>query len=160
MTAPGNKALVERYYEDIWNAGNVAAADEILSSTFTFYPPDAPEGLRGRATYKAYVELHRRAFPDLRPTVMDVLAEGDRVAVQWAMQGTHHGAFGSVMPTGAEVIVRGMDLVHIAGGRIVALHSYFDLLTVVHQLRAHPVRGSTSAPGMLGPRSPRRSRRE
>jgi predicted SnoaL-like aldol condensation-catalyzing enzyme len=84
MTATGNKALVERYYEDIWNAGNVAAADEILSSTFTFYPPDAPEGLRGRATYKAYVELHRRAFPDLRLTVIDVLAEGDRVAVQWA----------------------------------------------------------------------------
>ena len=160
MTASGNRALVDRYYEDIWNAGNVAAADEILSSTFTFYPPDAPEGLRGRATYKAYVELHRRAFPDLRITVMDVLAEGDRVAVQWAMQGTHHGAFGRVMPTGAEVIVRGMDLVHIADGRIVALHSYFDLLTVVHQLRAHPVRGSPSAPGMLGPRSPRRSRRE
>jgi steroid delta-isomerase-like uncharacterized protein len=158
MTATGNRALVDRYYEDIWNAGNVAAADEILSSTFTFYPPDAPEGLRGRATYTAYVELHRRAFPDLRITVMDVLAEGDRVAVQWATQGTHHGAFGSVMPTGAEVIVRGMDLVHIAGGRIAALHSFFDLLTVVHQLRAHPAWGSTSAPGMLGPRSPRRSR--
>ena len=160
MTATGNRALVDRYYEDIWNAGNVAAADEILSSTFTFYPPDAPEGLRGRATYKAYVELHRRAFPDLRLTVMDVLAEGNRFAVQWAAQGTHHGAFGRVMPTGAEVIVRGMDLIHIAGGRIVALHSFFDLLTVVHQLRAHPVRGSTSAPGMLEPKSPRRSRRE
>ena len=160
MTATGNRALVERYYEDIWNAGNAAAADEILSPTFTFYPPDAPEGLRGRATYKAYVELHRRAFPDLRLTVMDVLAEGDRVAVQWAMQGAHHGAFGSVMPTGAEVIVRGMDLVHIAGGRIVALYSYFDLLTVVHQLRAYPVRGSTSTAGMLRPRSPRRSRPE
>jgi steroid delta-isomerase-like uncharacterized protein len=160
MTATGNRALVDRYYEDIWNAGNVAAANEILSSTFTFYPPDAPEGLRGRATYQAYVELHRRAFPDLRITVMDVLAEGDRVAVQWAMQGTHHGAFGSVMPTGAEVMVRGMDLVHIAGGRIVTLHSFFDLLTVVHQLRAHPGRGSTSGPGMLGPRSPRRSRPE
>jgi steroid delta-isomerase-like uncharacterized protein len=158
MTAPGNRALVDRYYEDIWNAGNVAAADEILSSTFTFYPPDAPEGLQGRATYTAYVELHRRAFPDLRITVMDVLAEGNRVAVQWAMQGTHHGPFGSVMPTGAEVIVRGMDLVHIAGGRIVALHSFFDFLTVVHQLRAHQVWGSTSAPGMLGPWSPRRSR--
>ena len=158
MTSTGNRALVDRYYEDLWNAGNVAAADEILSSTFTFYPPDAPEGLRGRATYKAYVELHRSTFPDLRITVMDVLAEGDRIAVQWAMQGTHHGAFGSVMPTGAGVIVRGMDLVHIAGGRIAALHSFFDLLTVVHQLRAHPVWGSTSAPGMLGPRSPRRSR--
>jgi steroid delta-isomerase-like uncharacterized protein len=158
MTATGNRALVARYYEDIWNAGNVAAADEILSSTFTLYPPDAPEGLRGRATYKAYVELHCRAFPDLRITVKDVLAEGDKVAVQWTMQGTHHGAFGSVMPTGAEVIVRGMDLVHIAGGRIVALHSYFDLLTVVQQLRAHPVRGSTSAPGVPVPRSPRRSR--
>src|SRR5918912_1181008 len=157
MTAPGNKALVEWYYEDIWNAENVAAADEILSSTFTFYPPDSPEGLRGRATYKAYVELHRRAFPNLRITVIDVLAEGDRVAVQWAMQGTHHGAFGRVMPTGAEIIVRGVDLVHIADGRIVALHSYFDLLTVIHQRRAHPVRGSPSAPGMLGPRSPRRS---
>jgi steroid delta-isomerase-like uncharacterized protein len=160
MAATGNRALVDRYYEDIWNAGNVAAADEVLSSTFTFYPPDAPEGLRGRTTYKAYVELHRSTFPDLRITVMDVLAEGDRVAVQWTAQGTHHGAYGNMVPTGAGVIVRGMDLVHIAGGRIVALHSFFDLLTVVRQLRAHAVRRSTSAPDMLGPRSPRRSRPE
>jgi steroid delta-isomerase-like uncharacterized protein len=151
MTATGNRALVDRYYEDIWNAGNVAAADEVLSSTFTFYPPDAPEGLRGRATYKAYVKLHRSAFPDLRITVTDVLAEGDKVAVQWTAQGTHHGAYGRVAPTGAEVIVRGMDRVHIAGGRIVALHSFFDLLTVVRQLRAHSVRRSTSVPGMRGP---------
>jgi steroid delta-isomerase-like uncharacterized protein len=151
MTATGNRALVHRYYEDLWNTGNLAAADEILSSTFTFYPPDAPEGLRGRATYKAYVQLHRGTLPDLRITVTDVLAEGDRVAVQWTAQGTHHGAYGSVAPTGAEVIVRGMDLVHIAGGRIVALHSFFDLLTVVRQLRAHSVWRSTSAPGMRGP---------
>src|ERR671936_1569947 len=107
MTATGNRALVDRYYQDIWNAGNVAAADGILSSTFTFYPPDAPEGLRGRATYKAYVELHRSTLPDLRITVMDVLAEGDRVAVQWTAQATHHGVYGSVAPTGAGVIVRG-----------------------------------------------------
>jgi steroid delta-isomerase-like uncharacterized protein len=160
VTATGNRALVHRYYEDIWNAGNVAAADEVLSSTFTFYPPDGPEGLRGRATYKAYVELHRSAFPDLRITVTDVLADGDRIAVQWTAQGTHHGAYGTVEQTGAGVIVRGMDLVHIAGGRIVTLHSFFDLLAVVRQLRAHPVWRSTSAPGMLGPRSPRRSRRE
>ena len=160
MTAIGNRALVDRYYEDIWNAGNVAAADEVLSSTFTFYPPDAPEGLRGRATYKSYVELHRGTLPDLRITVTDVLAEGDRLAVRWTAQGTHQGAYGSVAPTGAEVIVRGMDLVDIAGARIVALHSFFDLLTVVRQVRAHLVRRSTSAPDMLGPRSPRRSRPE
>ena len=84
MTATGNRALVQRYYEDLWNSGNVAVADEILSSTFTFYPPDAPEGLRGRATHTAYVELHRSAFPDLHVTLTDVLGEGDRVAVQCA----------------------------------------------------------------------------
>ena len=106
------------------------------------------------------MELHRSTFPDLRITLTDVLAEGDRVAVQWTAQGTHHGAYGSVVPTGAGVIVRGMDLVHIAGGRIMALHSFFDLLTVVRQLRAHLLRRSTSAPGMPGPTSPRRSRPE
>ena len=136
MTATGNRALVQRYYEDLWNTGNFAAADDILSSTFTFYPPDAPEGLRGRATHKAYVELHRSAFPDLHITLTDVLGEGDRVAVQWTARGTHHGAYGRVESTGAGVIVRGMDLVHIAHGRIVALHSYFDFLTVGRQLRA------------------------
>src|SRR5947209_3661199 len=90
----------------------------ITLPTRPWCPPDAPEGLRGRATYKAYVELHRSTFPDLRITLTDVLAEGDRVAVQWTAQGTHHVAYGSVVPTGAGVIVRGMDLVHIAGGRI------------------------------------------
>ena len=138
MAPADNTALILRYYEDIWNHGTTALTDEILCPAFCYYPPDAPEGMQSSATHKAYVELYRGILPDLHVMVMAVLADGDKVAVQWTAHGTLQSDCRGRAPAGARVVVRGMDLFHVADDRIAALHSFFDLLTVRRQVRPRP----------------------
>src|SRR5437867_2782320 len=136
MPADDNVALVHRYYDEIWNTGTSAVIDELLAPSFVFYPPDAPEGLQGRATHRDYVAWHRRAFPDQQLIVIDTLADGEKVATHWIARGTHHGAYAGVPPGGQQITVRGMDLFRVVEGRIQEVHSFYDLLTVRRQLRA------------------------
>ncbi len=64
--------------------------------------------------------MYRTAFPDMNPTVEDVLAEGDKVVTRWTMRGTHQGGiekFGP--PTGRQIEVEGITIHRIEGGKIV-----------------------------------------
>jgi steroid delta-isomerase-like uncharacterized protein len=131
-----NVALVGRYYAELWNGDPAAAVDEVLAPTFLYYPPDAAEGLQGRATHTEYVAWWRRAFPDQRITVLALLAEGEQGATRWILQGTQHGAYAGVPPTGQRIALYGAHFFRIAEGQIQELHSFYDLLGLRRQLRA------------------------
>lgn len=79
--------------------------------------------------------LFRKAFPDLRFTVEDLIAEGDRVAVRVSFHGTHQGEFLGISSTGRQVVGTGIEIVRFAGGQIVEeWHKY--VLGLVRQLQA------------------------
>ena len=73
------------------------------------------------------VHAEKKAFPDLRMSVQQILAEGDRVAVLWTFQGTHTGSGYEGLPrTGTRVELRGMTIWRIVDGRIVEEWSSFS----------------------------------
>ena len=61
----------------------------------------------------------RTAFSDMRITVEDMIAEGDRVAARVTMRGIHQGEFQGIAPTGKRVQVRAIDMFRIADAKIV-----------------------------------------
>ncbi len=65
-----------------------------------------------------YVTAYRAAFPDIRVTIEDQLAEDDKVATRWTARGTHLGEFLGLAPTGDEVTVSGIEFDRMVGGRI------------------------------------------
>jgi predicted ester cyclase len=67
------------------------------------YPGQAP----GPEGYRQVVTAIRDAFPYLRLTVGDILAEGDKVAFRYTMEGTHQGGFMGMPPTGKPFSVGG-----------------------------------------------------
>ena len=75
--------------------------------------PPGPEGFR-----QFYARL-RSAFPDLRYTVDDLIAEGDKVVVRWTWSCTHTSVFRGIAPTGKQATVTGMAIYCLAGGKIV-----------------------------------------
>jgi SnoaL-like polyketide cyclase len=89
MTAEANKAIVRHWFEEVWNAGHEDAAREFGA------------GADARL---------RSLLPDLRVTVDDMIAEGDKVAARIAIQGTHHHA---------PVQFHGVVFVRLEDGRIV-----------------------------------------
>ena len=87
-----NRALVERFYEEGSNQGNVAVIDEILAADFNNQSLSAgPSWASGRELYRREIAAFRDAFPDLRITVDDWILDGDRVVARVTWTGTHLG---------------------------------------------------------------------
>ena len=92
-----NKDLVRRYLEQTVNAGNVAAIDELTSADYVGHMSGVPQF--DRATHKQLLATFRAAFPDMRMTIEDLIAEGDKVVNRTVYIGTHRGSFnGSPRP--------------------------------------------------------------
>ena len=121
-----NKAVVRRVYEII-STGDFDRAEEIID-------PDAPDNellpcdppAKLIDTYKETFSEAREAFPDIRVTVEDLVAEGDRVVARVTMRGTHQGDFQGLAPTGKLVQVRAIDMFRISNGKIVEHWGHAD----------------------------------
>ena len=115
MTIDENKAVVARFYEELWNGRRLEAADEIFAADCVTHQlrsgADAPPAPRPPAEVKRHVESWLAAFPDLRFEVEQTVAEGDLVMTRSVMRGTHAGAWMNVAPTNRETTIR-MTVVH------------------------------------------------
>ncbi len=135
MTPEENKALIRRFYEEVWNRRRYDAAADFFASDSVRHEASGPvrggaEGIaRNAAAWCA-------AFPDTRYTVEDVIAEGDRVLTRWTLTGTQQGEFMGIAPTGRQIRVTGMSLDIIEDGMIVEGFDAWDALGLRQQLGA------------------------
>ena len=132
MATDENKALIRRFFDEVFNRGSLAAIDELW--------------IAGReATGKRSTMNLRTAFPDYHRTIEAQIAEGDLVTTRWIARGTHRGPYfsealgRSIAPTGTPIEVRGVSIHRIADGRIVdAWVMGNDSLELLQQLGAIP----------------------
>jgi steroid delta-isomerase-like uncharacterized protein len=116
-----NHRLV-RHYFDLLNRNDLSGLQEILSPDVVFFGPRAPEGIYGREAFVEFIAALRRELPDLRFAEGEVVAEGSRVASVSTMTSTYSSEEGDAKVIGTE----GMDLFHIADGRIHQINAYLD----------------------------------
>ena len=113
MSTEDNKALVQRFYEEIINQGNLAALDQFVDPTAVNHtvPAGLPQGP------SQFLRLHLNALPDMKATVEDLLADGDKVVALVSYRGTHQGAFRSISPTGKPITVMAINIFRIENGK-------------------------------------------
>jgi steroid delta-isomerase-like uncharacterized protein len=117
-----------------------------------YYAEDAQANLHGilgptgRDEVATFFSDLYEAFPDWRLTVVEMVAEGDGVAVRWRARGTFAGpgTFMGFEPNGARVDLEGVDLVRIRDGRIAVLDAYMNGADLARQLGALPAQGSVA----------------
>lgn len=136
MAVEEHKALVRRFVEEVWNQGNTAAADELMTVDAMIVLPGS--GQVSKESFKAFVTTFRKAFPDWHSTEEELITEEDRVAERWTGRGIHRGEFQGIAPTGRQVIVPGFVFYRLASGKITEFHGLFDRLDLMQQLGAIP----------------------
>lgn len=135
MSIDDNKALILRYYQDLWNRWDIGLADTLIAPDLAFRGSlgVTVHGLEG---FKRYVAMVRAAFPDFHNTVEEMIAEGDTVVARLEYRGTHRGPVFGVSATGRRVVYAGIAIFHIAGDKIARGWVLGDTLSLLRQLGA------------------------
>ena len=136
MSVEDNKAIVRRFMEEFVRKGNLAVADEIFTADFIghYGLPESPK--RGSEAMIQRLTMLRTAFPDVRYTVEDEIAEGDKVVHRLTGHGTQQGEFLDIPPTGKQATWTGIAIYRIANGKIAERWVNVDNLGTVQQLGA------------------------
>ena len=131
--AETNKAIVRRLYDEVFSKWNFAALPEMVSQNFRchLFPPEIPSGPSG---IELFYGTLREAFPDIKYTIEDMIAEEDRVVVRWTWHCTHKGEFLGIPPTGKEAVVPGMAIYRLSDGKCVERWVELSLLQLSQQL--------------------------
>ena len=135
MSTELNKTLLHRYIEEVWEKENPAAVDNFLAPTYARHRSPTTPPLT-REDQKQLLAAFRTAFPDVKITIEDVIAEGDKVAFRSTMRGTHQGEFLGIAPTGQGVTFGLLDVIRIEDGKFVEQWGGPDIYDLMQQLSA------------------------
>ncbi len=132
------KSRARRVVEEIFNQGDIALANELISPDCVHHIPGGPP-VPGLAALRDWLTLTLSIFPDFHAIVEDEIAEGDRVVQRITCYGTHEGEFSGVRPTGRQVSFQIIDISRAGpDGRFAEHWSTADLPAVLHQLAGPP----------------------
>ena len=134
MTEEENKAIVRRTWEELFNQGKLATADELIAASFLNHA--ASGSPLGPASFRQLVMFYRNAFPDVKFTIEDMLADGDKVVMRNSFSGTHEGMFMGIAPTGKHVSQEQIHIVRVANGQVIEHWAVRDDLSLMRQLGA------------------------
>ena len=141
MSIEENKAMDRRFYEEVWNGGNLAVVDEFVAANYVDHDPQPTGAVEGVEGIKQSVTMYRTAFPDAHFTIEDQIAERDLLVTRWRARGTHQGPLMGIPPTGKPAMVTGISITRWASGKVVEGWTNFDALGLLQQLGAVPSMG-------------------
>jgi predicted ester cyclase len=129
--------VVRRFVDEYQSAAKEEALHELVHPDVVDHsrPPGVAPGAEG---IRQQFDGFRSAFPDFRATILDQVAEGDKVVTRKVFHGTHLGSFQGIPPTGREVEIHLIDIVRVAGGQIVEHWNCVDRLGLLAQLGVLP----------------------
>ena len=130
-----NKLIIRKFFEEVYNKGNLEMADELVSPGYISHNKLNLEVL-GSAGIKKAAAMQRQAFPDQVTVLDDIIAEGDRVVVRGHDTGTHTGAlFMGISASGNKFNVTWIDIFRVADGKLQEAWLEIDIEDFRKQLR-------------------------
>lgn len=134
MSITDNKALVRRLYDEVWNKRRLEVVNELISPSHALFGTLFTDSSVGPEAYKRILTQFIGAFPDLRFTASDIIAEKDKVVVSWTISGTHKREFRGMPATNKKISVEGVTIHEISRGRILDSDVRLDHLGLLQQL--------------------------
>lgn len=134
MSLEHNRKLIQRYFNEVWNEGNVDALDELLTPDYVNHSPGIPNPRPGPADLKPIVLAMRGAIADLHYQILDLVTAEDKVMAYVRMTGTHTGELFGIPASGRPIDVRQMQIEWICDGRIWQHWRLTDELSLLRQI--------------------------
>jgi predicted ester cyclase len=122
VAAEQNKLLVRRLVEDAVNHSNLDVLDEVA------------DGEIARAA-RQWIGPFRDSFPDFQMEIIDLVAEGEKVAAHFRCSGTHLGEWMGYPPTGRRFQdVDEIYIFRVSDGKLAGAFGVEDNLARMRQL--------------------------
>jgi steroid delta-isomerase-like uncharacterized protein len=147
MSPEDAKAIIREHAEVLFNQHRVDRTDETVAPDYLDHAP-VPGQEPGLAGAKKKWAMYLAAIPDLRVAIEEMVAEGDKVAVQWTGHGTHRAELFGIPPTNKPVRLNGISIYRVADGKIAEQQEQWDRLGLLQQLGVIPPVGSKPAAGL------------
>ncbi len=132
-SAQASKAVVQRFYKELWSEGNLDVADELFAGNFIGHAP-GNSLTRGPAGVRKLVSDWRTGVPDMTVEIHAQVAEGSRCATRFTGRGTHLGTWLGIPATGKKVSLSGIAITRVIGGKVVSDWGEFDVMGLFQQL--------------------------
>jgi predicted ester cyclase len=134
----GSKAIVQAFVDAV-NNQDWQAIETLVAANFARHSIAAGEiGVHSRLDLIEFLRAEYITFPDANEQVVDILGEGDKVAVRMRFRGTQAGILGTYPPSGKTVDSEYLAIYRIEGGLIVEAWAEWDNLASLKQLGLLP----------------------
>jgi steroid delta-isomerase-like uncharacterized protein len=138
-----NKQLVRQFFEAS-DRQDAEMMDQLVSGTNYFLHFSGMPPMDWNTNKEQFLAPFNKAFPDLRRNIVDMVAEGDKVAVSINVTGTYKGEFQGIPATGKQVSFTAMDILTIIDGKITEEWATADMMGLMQQIGAIPARSAGS----------------
>jgi predicted ester cyclase len=125
------KILARRGLKELWDTGDLAIADEVYADGFTNHEITHRQ-FGDLVSYKKYVSAINHIMRDFRVVIEDLIAEGDKVAVRWKVNGTEE-------TTGNEYAWGGITIFRFSDHKIIEAWWGRDALSIAQQMGLAPI---------------------
>jgi steroid delta-isomerase-like uncharacterized protein len=138
MSTEASKVVMRRYFEEIWNERKLELLDELIAADYVNHASPDPSLPSGAAGLKPVFASVLQTFPDIRFSIDDVVAEGEKVVTRWSMRATQRGEVMGMPGSGKQVTLSGISIDRIVDGKIVEHWRVQDDLGLAQQVGAVP----------------------
>ena len=128
-----NKALIKRWFDEVWNQGSAAAIDQMLAPDARVHGLAAEPAI-GPVGFKPFHTALRAALSNIRVQIDDMVEEGDRVSLRYTVTADHSGDGYGVQATKRKVVFTGQGIATVRDGKITESWNAFDQLGLFVQM--------------------------
>jgi predicted ester cyclase len=130
-----------QWHDDAFNAHDPEARIAAMTPDIETVLPGGMT-LLGSQQAIGFLQAFWEALPDAHINASSQVVEGDSIALEGTLTGTHTGTFrapqGDIPPTGNRIELRYAAVKTVRDGKVASEHLYFDQLDFLQQLEALP----------------------
>jgi predicted ester cyclase len=131
--AQQNKELVRKIYDQCLNKRNFDLLKDLVAEEYA-----GITGKKGAEGFQEPMQALIKGFPDMQWILTNMIAEDDKVFVNWKVEGTHKNTFNNISPTGKKISSEGMGIITLKDGKVISTKVLTDRIHFLQELEVLP----------------------